>query len=65
MTRIIPIQPLLTPAILAQRSLTEIASIRGALGLPAERDNHFRPHKTIKTYAAKSAALGASQPEWL
>lgn len=39
-------------------SLKEIASVRGSLGLVVERDEHFRPDKTIKTYAAEAAALG-------
>lgn len=31
--------------------ISEIESIRGALGLPAERDMHFRPEHTLGEYA--------------
>lgn len=32
-------------------SLSELASVRGKLGLPVERDRHFYPDKTISAYA--------------
>lgn len=32
-------------------SLSEIESVRGALGLPVERDLHFAPRHTISVYA--------------
>ena len=31
--------------------LSELAAIRGKLGLPVERDLHFAPHRTISAYA--------------
>ena len=37
-------------------SLTEIANVRGPLGLPVERDLHFRPDKTIGAYAEEARA---------
>lgn len=39
--------------------LAEIASVRGRLGLPVERDLHFRPNKTLSEYAADAARHGA------
>jgi hypothetical protein len=38
-------------------SLVEIASIRGKLGLPVERDQHFEADKTISAYAEESRQL--------
>lgn len=35
-------------------SLTELASIRGGLGLPIERDLYFTPTKTISKYAQQA-----------
>lgn len=35
-------------------SLTEIAGIRGRLGLPVERDLHFAPTKTLSAYAEEA-----------
>jgi hypothetical protein len=32
-------------------SLVELASVRGKLGLPVERDRHFEASKTISAYA--------------
>jgi hypothetical protein len=32
-------------------SLSELESVRGALGLPVERDLHFAPNHTISVYA--------------
>ena len=32
-------------------SLTELASVRGKLGLPVERDRHFTPEKALSGYA--------------
>jgi hypothetical protein len=34
--------------------LSEIKSVRGAAGLPVERDLHFRPTKSISAYAAEA-----------
>ena len=31
--------------------ISELASVRGRLGLPVERDLHFRPAHTLMTYA--------------
>jgi hypothetical protein len=38
--------------------ISEIESIRGRLGLPAERDLHFHAEKTISAYAAEARARG-------
>lgn len=42
-------------------SLTELASVRGRLGLPVERDLHFSPAKTISAYAEEARVHGAIQ----
>lgn len=39
-------------------SLAELASIRGRLGLPIERDDHFRPDRPLSAYAAEARAHG-------
>jgi Protein of unknown function (DUF2958) len=39
-------------------SLAEIATLRGGLGLPVERDLHFRPEKSISTYAREARLAG-------
>ena len=39
-------------------SLSELASLRGRLGLPIERDEHFRPAKPLSAYAAEARAQG-------
>lgn len=39
-------------------SLAEFASIRGRLGLPIERDAHFRPDRPLSAYAAEARAQG-------
>lgn len=39
-------------------SLSEIAAIRGKLGLPVERDLHFTAKKTLSQYAAEASFLG-------
>ncbi|TGT44415.1 DUF2958 domain-containing protein [Mesorhizobium sp. M8A.F.Ca.ET.165.01.1.1] len=31
-------------------SLSELASVRGRLGLPVERDRHFKPNKALSDY---------------
>lgn len=38
-------------------SLGEIAAVRGRLGLPVERDLHFRAEKRLSAYA-RDARLG-------
>jgi hypothetical protein len=38
--------------------ISEIVSVRGRLGLPAERDFHFRASKTISAYANEARAAG-------
>lgn len=38
--------------------ISEIESIRGRLGLPVERDLHFRPDKTLSAYASAASTLG-------
>lgn len=37
--------------------LTEIRTVRGRLGLPVERDEHFTPSMTIREYQKKALAL--------
>lgn len=37
-------------------SLAELASIRRRLGLPIERDEHFRPDRPLSAYAAEARA---------
>jgi hypothetical protein len=39
-------------------SLAELASVRGKLGLPVERDLHFAPAKTISVYAEEARQHG-------
>ncbi|WP_430699087.1 DUF2958 domain-containing protein [Mesorhizobium dulcispinae] len=40
-------------------SLTELTSVRGRLGLPIERDRHFRAGKTLSEYATIARQNGA------
>jgi hypothetical protein len=40
-------------------SLSEIASVRGRLGLPVERDRHFTPTKCLTAYADEARQHGA------
>jgi hypothetical protein len=39
-------------------SLSELASVRGKLGLRVERDLHFRAQQTLSRYAADARAAG-------
>jgi hypothetical protein len=39
-------------------SLTEIAALRGRLGLPVERDLHFEAAKSLTAYADEARLLG-------
>ena len=39
-------------------SLTELAGVRGGLGLPVERDLHFKASKTLSAYAAEASSSG-------
>jgi Protein of unknown function (DUF2958) len=39
-------------------SLVELASVRGKLGLPVERDMHFEADKPISLYAAEARDRG-------
>jgi Protein of unknown function (DUF2958) len=39
-------------------SLAEIATVRGRLGLPVERNLHFKPEKPISTYAREARLAG-------
>jgi hypothetical protein len=39
-------------------SLAELATVRGELGLPVERDRHFIANKTISAYADEARAQG-------
>ena len=39
-------------------SISEIASVRGQLGLPVERDLYFSPEKTINAYADEAREKG-------
>lgn len=39
-------------------ALAELAAIRGRLGLPVERDEHFRPDEPLSTYAAAARSQG-------
>jgi hypothetical protein len=39
-------------------SLAELAAVRGRLGLPVERDLHFRPNKKLSEYAQEASRLG-------
>jgi hypothetical protein len=38
--------------------LAELAAVRGQLGLPVERDQHFIANKTISAYADEARAQG-------
>lgn len=38
-------------------SLAELESLRGAAGLPVERDRHFQADKPLSAYAAEAARL--------
>lgn len=40
-------------------SLAELAEVRGRLGLPVERDLHFRPDRTLSAYADMARRNGA------
>ena len=40
-------------------SLSEIAEVRGKLGLPVERDRHFTATDTVGAYACEAERLGA------
>jgi len=39
-------------------SLSELASVRGCLGLPVERDLKFMPNQTLSAYAADARKCG-------
>jgi hypothetical protein len=39
-------------------SLSELAAIRGKLGLPVERDLHFKAKKKLSEYADEARGLG-------
>jgi hypothetical protein len=39
-------------------SLSELASVRGKLGLPIERDRWFEADKTLTAYASEARAAG-------
>jgi hypothetical protein len=39
-------------------SLTELRAVRGKLGLPVERDEHFEADKTLSTYAVQARQHG-------
>lgn len=39
-------------------SLRELADARGGLGLPIERDLHFRPEGSLSSYAAQARSSG-------
>ena len=39
-------------------SLSEIGALRGKLGLPVERDLHFKATKTISAYADEANRVG-------
>ena len=43
--------------------ISEIKALRGALGLPVERDLHFKADKPLSKYAETARAEGASSPE--
>lgn len=43
-------------------SLSELSSLRGALGLPVERDLHFTPARSLSAYAAEARACGGIRP---
>ncbi len=39
-------------------SLSEIKAVRGQLGLPVERDLHFKPDKPLSNYAENARSAG-------
>ena len=39
-------------------SMSEIASLRGALGLPVERDRYFKADRSLSDYARTASAAG-------
>jgi hypothetical protein len=39
-------------------SLTELAGVRGRLGLPVEQDLYFQAEKSLSTYATEAQAVG-------
>ena len=39
-------------------SLAELASVRGRLGLPVERDLHFEPDRSLSAYATEARRHG-------
>jgi hypothetical protein len=39
-------------------SLHELQSVRGRLGLPLERDQHFRPRQPLSCYTGEARELG-------
>jgi hypothetical protein len=39
-------------------SLTELRAVRGKLGLPIERDEHFDADKTLSAYADEARTRG-------
>jgi hypothetical protein len=39
-------------------SLTELAGVRGRLGLPVEQDLYFQAEKSLSTYATEAQAAG-------
>ncbi len=39
-------------------SLSELATVRGRLGLPVECDRHFRADKPLSAYAAQAHSVG-------
>ncbi|MCP5385439.1 MAG: DUF2958 domain-containing protein [Novosphingobium sp.] len=42
----------------AQTSLSELAALRGPLGLPVERDEWFQPDASLSVYAARARLAG-------
>jgi len=42
-------------------SLSELATVRGKLGLPVERDRHFTATQTLSEYAEEATAAGRVQ----
>jgi Protein of unknown function (DUF2958) len=39
-------------------SLTELSTVRGKLGLPVERDEHFNANKSLPAYADEARTRG-------
>jgi Protein of unknown function (DUF2958) len=39
-------------------SVTELRAVRGKLGLPVERDLHFKPEGSLSDYADRARAVG-------